>query len=131
VVIPKAGEHISEEEMREYCKGQISYQKIPRYFQFVEFYSMTASEIGVLITATFISVVWRFNVWRSRTPKSLYDLVEKKRIDVPDGDINTLYLGFLENYRDAMASPKRYFLCSFLMILFSQLVATQQSIVTT
>ena len=92
---------------------------------------MTASEIGVLITATFISVVWRFNVWRSRTPKSLYDLVEKKRIDVPDGDINTLYLGFLENYRDAMASPKRYFLCSFLMILFSQLVATQQSIVTT
>jgi hypothetical protein len=66
---------------------------------------------------TFISVLWRFNVWRLRTPKTLYDFIEKKRIYVPDGDANTLYLRFLENYRDALASPKRYFLSSFLMIL--------------
>ncbi len=43
VVLPEAGEQISEEEMREYCKGQISRQKVPRYFQFVESYPMTAS----------------------------------------------------------------------------------------
>src|SRR5260221_11138224 len=43
VVIPKAGEQLTEEELREYCKGQISHQKIPRYFQFVESYPLTAS----------------------------------------------------------------------------------------
>jgi fatty-acyl-CoA synthase len=43
VVIPKEGEQITEEELREYCKGQISHQKIPRYFQFVESYPLTAS----------------------------------------------------------------------------------------
>ncbi len=43
VVLPRVGEQLSEEEMREYCKGQISRQKIPRYFQFVESYPMTAS----------------------------------------------------------------------------------------
>jgi fatty-acyl-CoA synthase len=43
VVIPKQGEQLSETELREYCKGQISHQKIPRYFLFVESYPMTAS----------------------------------------------------------------------------------------
>lgn len=43
VVIPKAGEQLTEEELREYCKGQISHQKIPRYFQFVESYPLTGS----------------------------------------------------------------------------------------
>jgi fatty-acyl-CoA synthase len=43
VVMPKAGETITEEELREYCKGTISHQKIPRYFKFVTSYPMTAS----------------------------------------------------------------------------------------
>src|SRR5436305_6087451 len=43
VVIPKQGEQLSERELRAYCKGQISHQKIPRYFQFVEAYPMTGS----------------------------------------------------------------------------------------
>jgi fatty-acyl-CoA synthase len=43
VVIPKAGTQITEQELREYCKGKLSHQKIPRYFQFVESYPMTAS----------------------------------------------------------------------------------------
>ena len=43
VVIPKAGVQLTEQELREYCKGQISHQKIPRYFLFVENYPMTAS----------------------------------------------------------------------------------------
>ena len=43
VVLPKEGEHITEDELRDYCKGQISRQKIPRYFQFVTAYPMTAS----------------------------------------------------------------------------------------
>jgi len=43
VVIPKAGTEITEEELREYCKGKLSYQKIPRYFKFVGAYPMTAS----------------------------------------------------------------------------------------
>ena len=43
VVIPKAGEQLTEQELHEFCKGQISHQKIPRYFQFVESYPLTAS----------------------------------------------------------------------------------------
>src|SRR6266496_1037958 len=43
VVIPKEGMQLTEDELREYCKGQISHQKIPRYFQFVTSYPLTAS----------------------------------------------------------------------------------------
>jgi fatty-acyl-CoA synthase len=43
VIIPKAGEQLAEQELREYCRGQISHQKTPRYFQFVESYPLTAS----------------------------------------------------------------------------------------
>ena len=43
VVIPKAGEQLTEQELRNYCHGQISHPKIPRYFQFVESYPLTAS----------------------------------------------------------------------------------------
>ncbi len=43
VVVPKEGEQLTEEELRGYCKGQISHQKIPRYFQFVTAFPMTAS----------------------------------------------------------------------------------------
>jgi fatty-acyl-CoA synthase len=35
--------HCTEQEVRDYCKGQISHQKIPRYVQFVESYPLTAS----------------------------------------------------------------------------------------
>jgi fatty-acyl-CoA synthase len=43
VVIPKVGEPPSEQELRDYCRGQISHQKTPRYFQFVDAYPITAS----------------------------------------------------------------------------------------
>ncbi len=43
VVIPKAGEQPSEQKLRDFCKGQVSHQKIPRYFQFVEAFPLTAS----------------------------------------------------------------------------------------
>ena len=42
-VIPKAGVQLSERELRDYFKGQISHQKIPRYFRFVESYPLTGS----------------------------------------------------------------------------------------
>ncbi|GAC1350983.1 MAG: AMP-binding protein [Ktedonobacteraceae bacterium] len=43
VVRPEEGEQLNEQELRAYCMGQISHQKIPRYFQFVESYPLTAS----------------------------------------------------------------------------------------
>jgi fatty-acyl-CoA synthase len=43
VVRPKEGEQVTEQELRDYCKGQISHQKIPRYLQFVESYPLTGS----------------------------------------------------------------------------------------
>jgi len=66
-----------------------------------------------------ILVIWRFNAWRVRTPHTLRDLWEHKRISIPGGDTGTSYLRFLEQYRDALASPNRYFLCGFLMIVIS------------
>jgi fatty-acyl-CoA synthase len=43
VVRSREGEQLTEQELRDYCKGQISHQKIPRYYQFVESYPLTAS----------------------------------------------------------------------------------------
>jgi fatty-acyl-CoA synthase len=43
VVIKRAGQHLTAEELRVYCQGRISHQKTPRYFQFVESYPLTAS----------------------------------------------------------------------------------------
>lgn len=43
VVLPKEGEQLTKAELREFCNGQISHQKIPRYFQFVTAFPMTAS----------------------------------------------------------------------------------------
>lgn len=42
-VILKEGENVTGEELREYCKGKISHYKIPRYFEIVDSYPMTAS----------------------------------------------------------------------------------------
>jgi fatty-acyl-CoA synthase len=43
VVLPKGGVQPTEEELRAFCEDQVGHQKIPRYFQFVEAYPMTAS----------------------------------------------------------------------------------------
>jgi fatty-acyl-CoA synthase len=43
VVRPSEGVQLTEQELCDYCRGQISHQKIPRYFQFVESYPLTAS----------------------------------------------------------------------------------------
>ena len=43
VVRLREGAALTEQELREFCKGKMSHQKIPRYFQFVDVYPMTAS----------------------------------------------------------------------------------------
>src|SRR5579859_6356900 len=43
IVRPQEGQQVSEEELRAFCHGHISHQKIPRYFQFVDAYPMTAT----------------------------------------------------------------------------------------
>ncbi|AJE03834.1 AMP-binding protein [Geobacter pickeringii] len=42
-VIVKKGVELSEEEVREFCRGKIANYKIPRYVKFVDSYPMTAS----------------------------------------------------------------------------------------
>ena len=42
-VILKKGESMTEEEVREFCRGRIANYKIPKYVKFVESYPMTAS----------------------------------------------------------------------------------------
>lgn len=43
MIIRKAGAELSEEEVRAYCKDQISHQKVPRYIQFTQSFPMTAT----------------------------------------------------------------------------------------
>jgi fatty-acyl-CoA synthase len=43
VVMPRAGVELTEEELRDFCNGQISKQKIPRYFKLTDAFPMTAS----------------------------------------------------------------------------------------
>lgn len=42
-IIPKKGAEVDVEAVKEFCKGNISHHKIPRYIEFVEEYPMTAS----------------------------------------------------------------------------------------
>lgn len=42
-IIPKEGAKLDAEAVREFCKGKISYHKIPRYIEFTDEYPMTAS----------------------------------------------------------------------------------------
>ncbi len=82
-------------------------------------------EVGLFVPpmVVIILMIWRFNVWRSRTPQTLRDLIEQKRIALPDGDAGTSYLRFLAHYREVLASPKRYFISGFLMITYGILIA--------
>jgi hypothetical protein len=72
---------------------------------------------GVLPTLPLLAFIWRFQAWRSRAPQTLRDLWEHKRIVLPDGDADLSYLLFLEHYRAALASPKRYVLSGFLILM--------------
>ena len=78
--------------------------------------------LSALTVVVFLLIIWLFNVWRLRTPKTLRDLFEQKHIDIPDSDATTSYLSFLENYSNALGSPKRYFLSGFPMIFFGSLI---------
>ena len=42
-VIAKSGERITEDEIREFCKGQIAHYKVPRYIRFVTSFPMTVT----------------------------------------------------------------------------------------
>jgi fatty-acyl-CoA synthase len=39
----RAGQQVTEEELREYCSGQIAHFKVPRYFRFTEEFPMTVT----------------------------------------------------------------------------------------
>ena len=41
----KEGETATEDELREYCHGQISTVKIPRYWKFVDGFPMTVTRV--------------------------------------------------------------------------------------
>ena len=79
--------------------------------------------LGALPVVGLILAIWVFNVWRLSMPETLHELLEEERIAVPDGDTNTSYLRFLEHYRVALASPKRYVLWGVLMLFISIPVA--------
>jgi len=42
-IVPREGETITEDEVRDFCKGQIAHYKIPRYIKFVDGFPMTVT----------------------------------------------------------------------------------------
>ena len=42
-VVLRPGAALSEDELREFCKGQIAHYKIPRYVKFVDAFPMTVT----------------------------------------------------------------------------------------
>jgi fatty-acyl-CoA synthase len=42
-VVPQAGAELTEEQLREFCRGQIAHYKIPRYIKFVDSFPMTVT----------------------------------------------------------------------------------------
>ncbi len=42
-VIPRAGASVTEDEIRDFCKGQIAHYKIPRYVKLVDAFPMTVT----------------------------------------------------------------------------------------
>ncbi len=42
-VIPREGEEVSDEDLREFCRGQIAHYKVPRYFKLVDEFPMTVT----------------------------------------------------------------------------------------
>ena len=87
------------------------------------------SGLALFVAVIIIFVIWPFNVWRLSAPKALRDLLEKNYIYLPEGDAGPSYLRFLEDYRDALASPKRFFLSGLTMIVLG--ILTAYSIVQT
>ena len=42
-VLLKAGQEATEEELKEFCRGQIAHYKVPRYVKFVSEFPMTVT----------------------------------------------------------------------------------------
>ena len=42
-IIPKDGETLTDQEVRDFCKGQIAHYKVPRYIKFVDAFPMTVT----------------------------------------------------------------------------------------
>jgi fatty-acyl-CoA synthase len=42
-VIPRGGATVTEEEIREFCKGKIAHYKVPRYVKLVDSFPMTVT----------------------------------------------------------------------------------------
>ncbi len=42
-IIPREEGSLSEEEVRQFCQGQIAHYKIPRYIRFVDSFPMTVT----------------------------------------------------------------------------------------
>ncbi|MCC0003611.1 MAG: AMP-binding protein [Methylobacteriaceae bacterium] len=42
-IVPREGETLTEDEVRDFCKGQIAHYKVPRYIKFVDGFPMTVT----------------------------------------------------------------------------------------
>ena len=42
-IVPREGENLTEQDVRDFCKGQIAHYKVPRYIKFVDAFPMTVT----------------------------------------------------------------------------------------
>ncbi len=81
-------------------------------------YVTAIGESNLLFFVWISLVLWIFNAWREHVPHFLRDVFERRRIDVPVGDVNIHYLAFLKHYHDTLRSPRRYLLIGGLPAIY-------------
>jgi fatty-acyl-CoA synthase len=42
-IVPRSGASVTEDEIKEFCRGQIAHYKVPRYVKFVDEFPMTVT----------------------------------------------------------------------------------------
>ncbi|MGB5108440.1 MAG: hypothetical protein WBO07_01525, partial [Formosimonas sp.] len=66
-VITKPGQALTEDELREFCKGQIAHYKVPRYIRFVTSFPMTVTgKIQKYLIRDLCVKFYRHLTWVSR-----------------------------------------------------------------
>jgi hypothetical protein len=94
----------------------LSSSKKPSHVDYISL-AVSGGKMSLSFVFTISVIVWTFNIWREHVPQLLRGILEKRRIDVSTGDVNTHYLAFLEQYRDALRSPRKHLLIGSMLAI--------------
>ena len=114
---PKPGEKLVEEEIREFCKGQIAHYKIPRYISFVESFPMTVTgkiQKYIMRQQMIAELEQNRNDLDERVKTCARDIIEKRRqrdelmeqllADIPPPN-DRVFDDLAKEFKDGMICP--------------------------